>query len=233
MLSVGEAVDAPRQPDSRPGRATTLVALADLRGDRHVPFVQASIVDVPLLQKCPPIACEPPPEERVVLSACARIRDDREPLRAVVRVRMCCLRAVIQPQPSLTREETAAVPTIAPRPESESREPRWTADGGPGMSMSRIGNRPTGDLAGEVDEQIAVGRKVAPTLVDAAVKPVTSLERVLRGVPANHLDPLRRTPTKQDRDLRRTCPWDVQSRRRNRLQRHRFFSDLHARQANG
>jgi hypothetical protein len=136
---------------------------------------------------------------RVIFTACLRIRNDLQPLRPMFRVRLRCV--MVEPNLLFRAEETTAVPAISLWPESEGGQKRRPADRGPRVGVFRIRNRLRRDFANEINQEAPAGRKVASAFVNASVKPLPFEECVGIRAPLDQFGPFGRAPTEHD------CSW--------------------------
>ena len=122
------------------------------------------------------------------------LAENRESVGGMIRV---CrhIDACVEAEPSVVEETPAAAPGGFPRPEGEGMKPRGPADGRP---RGGVVGSPRSAVA-EVDHQVAVGREVAPFLVDSSVEPCARLESVVIGMPSQHVIPFARSTAQDNR----------------------------------
>ena len=95
---------------------------------------------------------------------------------------MMLRRAMTYQHGSIVHEDALSPVSSADRPQCQSRKIRRPAHGCPGIAISN-GHLPRTELAGEVNEELAVRREVALVGVEPAAEPLARLEMIVAGIP--------------------------------------------------
>src|SRR5947209_12095378 len=115
---------------------------------------------------------------------------------------------MIEQEPMIAEEQTAAVIGVVLWPERERCEPRRSGDSCPHLLTGLAAV-----LRSQVDQELTVRREIRPLFVDATVKPLAALERVPLDLPADGLHPFRWSTTQEQRDRCPRCRQESQTRR--------------------
>jgi hypothetical protein len=104
---------------------------------------------------------------------------------------------MIQPDRVIVEEQSASMPAVPFRPESEGGEVGDFTESGPSVRVLLVLKSAPLDLLGEVEELRAVRGEVTSLLLDSSLEPLTCHEGVRISVPLDDLNPLTR-PTSED-----------------------------------
>lgn len=117
-------------------------------------------------------------------------------------VRCGLVRAMVERQAPGGGEEPPAPPAISLWPERERGKPWRFTHCRPGVGILAVFDGLRVELAGEVDKQVAIWRKVRASFIDAPVKPMPAIEAVAPHVPTQDLDSLAGPAPEYDADVR-------------------------------
>jgi hypothetical protein len=181
-LRVAKNIKPPGHHDAQ--RPLWLAAFTDFRHERHVRGIEATEFDLAFLSQVPAVPGQAGTVKRVILSASFWVRLNDQTLRAVIRVRCGFRRSVIEEEGAVVPEETATPPAVSLGPEGQRRQVGWAADRCPGVGvLAVVAYRLRIELAGEVDEEAPIWRKIASAFVDTAPEPMARFELVVLRVP--------------------------------------------------
>src|SRR5262249_44666279 len=111
--------------------------------------------------------------------------------------------AMIEQQRSVVYEKPATCPAVPFWPQRKRGQEGRPADCRPGISVKLVLHSASVDFTGEINQQVAVWRKIAPPFVDPAFEPLAVLKLIRVGVPEDESHPIG-WPTPEDHCARRT-----------------------------